>query len=74
MVRLDEASCVSDGPKLTLSEAIEDLNYDLRIDPNLETLKFTGVCKVQFKAKKNFRYMFVHMKLIELSGPVVINE
>ena len=68
LVRLDEASCAADGgDKIALSEAIDHLRYEVSIDPDLENLKFNGQCKLSFTAKKTFKHIFIHMKLLDIS-------
>ena len=63
-MRLDEASVAADGDEihLKLSECITDLAYDVRVAPDIETLKMDGFCRLSFKATKRFAKVFVHMK------------
>ena len=73
LVRLDEASALDDdGDHMRLSECISDLAYDVRVSPNIETLKMGGQCKLSFKAVKRFAKFFVHMKALELKQKVKI--
>ena len=49
LVRLDEGA--NDGSDPKLSQCLGDLEYRIHVEPDLESLRFKGRCKIVFQAK-----------------------
>ncbi|GCB74878.1 hypothetical protein scyTo_0020828, partial [Scyliorhinus torazame] len=57
--------------KMRLPDRILPVHYDLSIHPNLTTLNFTGLVRIQIFVKQETRFIILHSKHLEITKATI---
>uniref|UniRef100_A0A672HTD0 Aminopeptidase n=1 Tax=Salarias fasciatus TaxID=181472 RepID=A0A672HTD0_SALFA len=58
--------------RMRLPKTVSPLHYDLSIHPNLTTLDFTGVVRIELEVHEDVHAVILHAKNMEISGALLL--
>lgn len=58
--------------RMRLPKAVSPLHYDLSIHPNLTTLDFTGIVRIELDVHEDVHAVILHAKKMQISGALLL--